>query len=102
MVTVPAVVAAVARSTVMVFGMSASTILAQVRVPLAAMVVAKAFAPQSDGFAASAVAVPAFPEIVVWSPVLVPDDVPEKLEAESAPAIVRAPADVILFDDEKN
>jgi hypothetical protein len=34
--------------------------------------------------------------------VFVPLEVPEKLDAESAPAIVNAPADVILFDEEKN
>ena len=49
----------------MLFGTSASAIDAQVRFPLAAIVVAKVLAPQSVGFAARAVAVPAFPEIVV-------------------------------------
>ncbi len=33
---------------------------------------------------------------------LEPEDVPEKLEAESAPAIVRAPPLVILLAEEKN
>ena len=37
----------------------------------------------------------------VWSPVLVPEDEPEKLEADKAPAMVRAPADVILLEVEK-
>ncbi len=35
--------------------------------------VAKAFAPQSAGLEARAVAVPALPVIVVWSPVFVPE-----------------------------
>jgi hypothetical protein len=50
----------------------------------------------------NAVAVPALPEIVVWSPVFVPLELPEKLEADRAPAMVRAPVEVILFDVEKN
>jgi hypothetical protein len=50
----------------------------------------------------NAVAVPALPVTVVWSPVLVPLEAPEKFEADNAPAIVRAPAEVILFDEEKN
>ena len=33
---------------------------------------------------------------------MVPDEVPEKLEAESAPEMVKAPAEVILFAEEKN
>ena len=68
-----ALVTAAARLTVILSGTSASAIEAQVRLPFAAMVVANWFAEQSVGFAARAVAVPAFPEIVVWSPVLVPD-----------------------------
>jgi hypothetical protein len=55
--TTVTVEARVARSTVMVFGTSASLIEAQVRSPLAAMVVAKVLAPQSVGLAARAVAV---------------------------------------------
>ena len=52
--------------------------------------------------ASAKVTVPALPVILVWSPVLVPEDVPEKLEALKAPAIVRAPPEVILLDEEKN
>lgn len=57
--------ASVARSTVILFGTSASAIDAQVRFPLAAIVVAKALAPQSVGFDAKAVAVLALP-VVFW------------------------------------
>ena len=45
-------------------------------------------APQSVGLAARAVAVPAFPEIVVWSPVFVPDDVPEPDGAPTIAAVI--------------
>jgi hypothetical protein len=38
------------------------------------------------------VAVPAFPETEVWSPVLVP----ERLEAEAAPVTARVPATTVL------
>jgi hypothetical protein len=55
------VVASVAKSTVMLFGTSASEMEAQVRLPFAAIVVAKVFAPQSVGLAASADAVEALP-----------------------------------------
>ena len=41
-------------------------------------------------------------KVIVWSPVLVPLDEPEKLEAERAPAMVRAPAEVSLLEEEKN
>jgi hypothetical protein len=64
------VVAAVARSIVMLFGTSASAIAAQVRLPEAAIAVAKLLAKQSEGSAASAVAVPALPEISVMVQVL--------------------------------
>jgi hypothetical protein len=53
--------ASVARSTVILFGMSASVSDTQVRSPLAAIVVAKVLAAQSVGFAARAVAVVALP-----------------------------------------
>ena len=88
--------ASVARSTVMLFGTSASEIEAQVRLPLAAMVVAKALAPQSEGLAARAVAVAAFPVVLpedpdtlpvtspVRLPVTSPDNAPIKVVVESA------------------
>ncbi len=53
--------ARVARSMVILFGTSASDMEAQVRLPLAPIVVAKVLAPQSVGLAASADAVEAFP-----------------------------------------
>ncbi len=56
-----AVVARVARSMVMLFGISASVKAAQVRLPLAAMVVANWLEAQSLGLAARAVAVVALP-----------------------------------------
>jgi len=40
--------------------------------------------------------------VIVWSPVLVPDEEPEKLAADKLPAMVRAPPEVMLLDDEKN
>ena len=80
--------ASVARSIVILFGTSASEILAQVRFPFAAIVVANWLAPQSVGLAARAVAVPAFPEIVVWSPVFVPVDVPEPDGAPTIAAVI--------------
>ena len=55
------VVAAVAKSIVMLLGTSASVMEAQVRLPLAAIVVAKVLAAQSVGSAARAVAVEALP-----------------------------------------
>jgi len=51
---------------------------------------------------ATVVALPAFPDTLVWSPVLVPEDVPEKFNADKFPAMVKAPAEVILFAAEKN
>jgi hypothetical protein len=59
--TTVTVEARVAKSIVMELGTSASDMEAQVRFPLAAIVVAKVLAPQSDGLAARAVAVSAFP-----------------------------------------
>ena len=53
--------ASVARSIVILFGISASRIEAHVRFPLEAIVVAKVLAPQSVGLAASTVAVEALP-----------------------------------------
>jgi hypothetical protein len=55
------VVTVAAKSIVILFGTSASEIEAQVRFPLAAIVVAKVLAAQSVGLAASAVAVDALP-----------------------------------------
>ena len=58
------VVAAVAKSIVMLLGTSASVMEAQVRLPLAAIVVAKVLAAQSVGLVAKAVAVAALPPML--------------------------------------
>ncbi len=77
--TTVTVEARVAKSTVILFGTSASVSEAQVRLPLAAMVVAKVFAPQSVGLAARAVAVSALPVTLPVSP-------PMKVVAVTFPA----------------
>ena len=46
--------------------------------------------------ASAKVTVPALPVTVVWSPVLVPDEEPEKLEPANAPSQVSAPAVVMV------
>ena len=84
--------ASIARSTVILFGTSASAMEAQVRSPLAAIVVAKAFAPQSVGLAARAVAVAALPVVLPEEPDTLPVTLPVRLPATSP---VNAPIKVV-------
>lgn len=67
-------------------------------------ILAKVTAPELMVVANEPVPVPvtSLVKVIVWSPVLVPEELPEKLLAERAPAIVKAPADVILFAELKN
>ena len=77
-------------------------LVAEAALPSILVIPVRASAPD-DRFKVTAV-VPIYmvEELAALSPVLVPLVVPETLEAEIAPAIVRAPPEVRLLEEEKN